>query len=280
MKVYPLQTGYTKVPYGQFYGGLEGWVGLRGVWKFATDKKHFIKVPIHVYLIEHPQHGPIFVDAGIHAEQAREHDRYYRGIARLILDSDEYVLPEDQELPVQLKRLGYECNDIRNLILTHLHEDHVGCLRYFPNATVMVPKVEWDGRHKKLFGLIPLYYQPSMSMVRNWSFIEFSSGGFHSFDSSQDVFGDGTIIMVPTPGHSCGHASLLLNLGEYQLFLAGDSLYTLRHLAVDQVRAITVNAAWLEDYMNSIRRIQKLRRSLPNMVIVPTHDHTEYQYCQ
>jgi hypothetical protein len=49
MKIYSLHVGDTKVPYGQFYGGLTGWTGMRGIWRFATDKSHYIIVPIHAY---------------------------------------------------------------------------------------------------------------------------------------------------------------------------------------------------------------------------------------
>ena len=47
MKLYPLLLGRTKVPYGQFYGGLSGWQGLGALARFITDKSHFIWVPIH-----------------------------------------------------------------------------------------------------------------------------------------------------------------------------------------------------------------------------------------
>jgi len=144
MKIFSLHVGDTKVPYGQFYGGLSGWTGLRGMWRFATDKRHYIIVPIHVYLIDHPQAGLILVDTGINWEQAHDHSRYYKGILRYVLDDDEYLLRRDQELPAQVERLGYRCEDIKTVILTHLHEDHVGGLRYVPDAKVVVSQAEWQ----------------------------------------------------------------------------------------------------------------------------------------
>jgi N-acyl homoserine lactone hydrolase len=126
MKLYALRIGATKVPYGQFYGGTEGWVGLRGMWRFLRDKRHFILVPICVYLIDHPTAGPILVDAGINWDQAHAHHAYYRGVlARLSLDEDEYLLSREQELSAQLGRLGYRCSDISTVIVTHLREDHI-----------------------------------------------------------------------------------------------------------------------------------------------------------
>jgi hypothetical protein len=67
MKIHPLRIGRTKVPFGQFYGGLHGF-SLR---EFAADKDHFIWVPIHAYLIEHPAAGPVLVDTG--SARSRSH---------------------------------------------------------------------------------------------------------------------------------------------------------------------------------------------------------------
>src|SRR5262245_66113505 len=89
MKVYPLLLGRTKVPYGQFYGGLSGWEGLSALRRLVTDKSHYIWVPIHAYLLEHPRAGLTLVDAGICADQAHRHSEYYRGVMRLVLDDDE-----------------------------------------------------------------------------------------------------------------------------------------------------------------------------------------------
>jgi hypothetical protein len=71
MKLYPLHKGDTKVPYGQFYGGVgDEWTGWRGMWRFLTDKSHAIMVPIYAYLVEHPEHGWVMIDTGINWQQA------------------------------------------------------------------------------------------------------------------------------------------------------------------------------------------------------------------
>ncbi len=278
MKVYPLQTGSTKVPFGQFYGGLEGWAGLGGVWRFATDKSHYIRVPIHAYLIEHPSRGPLLFDTGISRAQAHEHDRYYGGIMGLALDDDEYSLEPGEELLAQLDRLGYEASDIGTIILSHLHEDHVGELAAFPHASVLLPAEEWRHRRQRLFGLIPIYYEPSYEVVRRWRFAELASGSYRGFSASENLFGDESLVLVPTPGHTLGHASLIVRMEGYRILLAADALYTLRHLAVDTVQPITFSPKGRALYEGSIRRIQRLKREMPDLVIVPTHDHTDYQF--
>jgi len=279
MKIFSLLVGDTKVPYGQFYGGLTGWTGMRGLWKFATDKSHYILVPIHAYLIDHPRSGLILVDTGISWEQAHEHSRYYKGVMHYILDEDEYRLTREQELPAQVARLGYRIDDIHTVILTHFHEDHVGGLQYVPDAKVVAAQAEWAALKMKAFGFIPIIYRPSISAVKVWDPISFTSGPFHSFESSQDLFGDGSIILLPTPGHDPGHQCVLVRLEGYDVLITGDIMYTLRHLAVDEVRAVLFGGKFLEQQqIDSIRRIQRLRQALHDLVIVPGHDHTDYQY--
>jgi len=278
MKLYPLLLGRTKVPYGQFYGGLAGWEGLGALLRFVTDKSHFIWVPIHAYLLEHPRQGLILFDAGICPDQAHRHGEYYRGILRMILDDDEYAQASEESLAQQLKRLGYRCDDVRTVILTHLHEDHVGGLRDLPKAKVVVSRAEWDARRTRMFGFIPMFYGPSYGSVEHWEHVAFESGAFHTFDRSHDLFGDGTVRLLPTPGHTPGHTCALVEMGGYQLLVTGDCLYTLRHLATAQVQAVRLSRESGEEQVDSIRRIAGLRKALPGLHLLVGHDHTEYQW--
>ena len=278
MKLYPLQLGRTKVPFGQFYGGLSGWRGLGALLRFVADKSHFIWVPIHAYLLEHPREGLVLLDAGICSDQAHRHSRYYRGILKLILDDDEYAQEANETLAEQLERLGYRCDDVRTVILTHLHEDHVGGLRDLPKAKVVLSQAEWDARYTRMFGFIPMFYEPSYASVEHWERVRFESGAFHTFDRSQDLFGDGTIRLLPTPGHTPGHACAMVDMGDYQLMVTGDCLYTLRHLATTQVQAFRLNDRSGNEQVDSIGKIAALQRVLPGLHLLVGHDHTDYQW--
>jgi N-acyl homoserine lactone hydrolase len=276
MKLFIIQTGYTKLAYGQFFGGLEGWSGIKGAIKFATDKKHYILVPIYCFLIEHPAQGLVLVDTGINWDQAYKHKEYYTGLAGMITAEDEYLLQPDDQITSQLQTLGYQCKDVEKIVLTHLHEDHIGGLKYFPHARVIVSFGEWSLRNKKIFGLRPQVYSKSIDPIHNWEIISYSSGAFYNFPKSQDLFNDGSILMLPTPGHSGGHSSIFLQFGNYQVLLCGDSVYTLRHLAVAQVRSIIIDSSLTENYIHSIKQIQELRKALPNLIVVPGHDFSVY----
>lgn len=283
MKIYLLEIGATKVPYGQFYGGTQGWVGLRGMWRLLRDKRHFIVVPIHAYLIDHPTAGLILVDAGINWDQAHAHHAYYRGrLARMALDEDEYLLDRDQELSAQLERLGYRSSDISTVIVTHLHEDHIGGLLSVRHAKVVLAPPEWQrveswNRMARFLPFLAMEkFSPSIAGMAPPEVVAFSSGAFRGFARSQDLLGDGSVVLLPTPGHTSGHLAVLVGLDGYQVLCCGDAIYTLRHLAVDQVRPVAVSKRSWAQQADSIRRIQRLRAALPDAVIAPAHDHPRY----
>ncbi|WP_194922274.1 MBL fold metallo-hydrolase [Catenulispora rubra] len=118
---------------------------------------------------------------------------------------------------------------------------------------------------------MPLAYPPSIAAIDDWRGLEFTGPPIGGFSGSADVFGDGSVIALPTPGHSPGSTSVLV---DRRFLLTGDAMYTIGHLAVDQVRAIQTGGE--SQYVDSIRRIQWLRRELPELLILTSHDHTEY----
>lgn len=271
VRVFPIHTGDTIVTYGQFYGGLDGWEGLNGYLRTLVDKAQ-IAVPVHAYLIDHPRHGLMLVDTGVNWEQAHDHDGYYdhnQMVSRLLTQRDEYRMTPEQDLRVQLARLGYDAEEITTVFLTHVHDDHAGGLRHLPQATVVLDRRDWE------HGTV---YPYSFDLVKdNLSFPVFASGAFGAFPDSQDHFGDGSLILLPTPGHSPGHMCVLLRLDAGSVLFTGDTLYTLPHLAVEQVRQMTIGGADTIHQIEAARRIQKLLAADPGTVPLFAHDNTRYQ---
>ncbi|MEQ4720994.1 N-acyl homoserine lactonase family protein [Nonomuraea sp. B19D2] len=267
VRVFPIHTGDTVVTYGQFYGGLDGWEGLNGYVRTLVGKAQ-IAVPVHAYLIDHPRHGLMLVDTGVNWEQAHDHDGYYDMTSRLLTERDEYRMSPGQDLRVHLARLGYDAKEISTVFLTHVHDDHAGGLRYLPQATVVMDRRDWEHG---------VSYPHSFALVKdNFSFPAFDSGAFGAFPASQDHFGDGSVILLPTPGHSPGHMCVLLRLDAGSVLFLGDTLYTLPHLAVDQVRQMTIGGADTIHQIEAARRVQNLLASDPRTVPLFAHDNTRY----
>ncbi|MFD0475651.1 TetR family transcriptional regulator [Nonomuraea thailandensis] len=120
-------------------------------------------------------------------------------------------------------------------------------------------------------------YPHSFGLVEdNLSFPAFDSGPFGAFPDSQDHFGDGSVILLPTPGHSPGHMCVLLRMDGGSVLFVGDTLYTLPHLAVDQVRRMTIGGADTARQIEAARRVQALLAAEPATVPLFAHDNTRY----
>jgi glyoxylase-like metal-dependent hydrolase (beta-lactamase superfamily II) len=271
VKVYPLHIGDTILTYGQFYGGLKGWEGLVGYF-YTLINKDTITVPLYSYLIDHPKHGLIMIDSCINWEQAHDHDGYYNHnymISRLLSDRNEYKLTPEQELEVQVELLGYKLDDIKTVFMTHVHDDHAGGLRNLPHAKVVLNKEDWEK------GTL---YPYSFDLVKeNLQLFTYSPVPFQNFTGSFDYFGDNSVILLPTQGHSPGHTAVLLNMENSDALFVGDTPYTLHHMAVDQVRQMTIGGLETDKQVKATRNIQQLVDANPETILLFSHDHTDYQ---
>jgi glyoxylase-like metal-dependent hydrolase (beta-lactamase superfamily II) len=267
-----LFTAETTVPFGQFYRGLEGWVGAAALWKGGLQRETFW-APVAVAVVRHPRHGVLLVDTGISPEQTHPF-RYYSvragGLNAGIWRDSANRIAAEGDLTQQLARLGIAPGDVTHVVLSHLHEDHVGELRRFPGATVHVARLEWEDRAR-------VAYEPTFAEVRRWRIFDFDAGAFGPFAASHDLFGDRTVVLLPTPGHTMGHTVVLVRLGRFGAVVTGDALYTLRHLDADALASFNYfGRQGLATYQDSVRRIAALARERPELVLVVPHDPFAY----
>jgi N-acyl homoserine lactone hydrolase len=112
-------------------------------------------------------------------------------------------------LTSQLAEIGLKPTDVTHLILSHSHPDHVGNLKLFAQATLVVQKAEYDW--KDPMGMSR--FNPAQKAV--------TPSGDH------DLFGDGSVTLISTPGHSPGHQNLLVKLPKTgAVMFTGDSVHT------------------------------------------------------
>jgi glyoxylase-like metal-dependent hydrolase (beta-lactamase superfamily II) len=272
LSVHLLFTAETSVPFGQFYGGLEGWVGKAALWRGGLQRELFW-APVSVVVVRHPRHGVLLVDTGLSREQTHPFDYYSvraGGLNSGIWRDSENRIGAEGDLGEQLARLGIAADDVRHVVLTHLHEDHVGEVLRFPAAAVHVSRLEWDDRAR-------VSYTPSFEAVRDWDHFDFAHGGVGPFEASYDLFGDRSVVLLPTPGHSMGHSSVLIQPAEGPLLVTGDALYTLRHLDPEALAAFNYfGLQGLATYQDSVRRVAAFAASDPELVVIAPHDPFAY----
>lgn len=218
MRVHCLATGQVRAK-----------AGRRGVRRYLVDEWRVEAMPVNVFVVEHEE-GLCLFDAGQTARAAapgwfpRWHP-FFR-LARFELT------PEDEVVP-QLRSRGIEPEQIRRVVLSHLHTDHVGGLDAFGHAEVIVPRREWEratGLAGRVRGYLPQHWPRGLEPT----LVDFDGGPVGPFGSSFDVAGDGRLLLVPTPGHTSGHAALLVLDGERSWLLVGDMAHTaaeLEHVA-------------------------------------------------
>lgn len=197
---------------------------------------------VRSYLVVHPE-GVLLWDTGIADAIASRPD------GERIVDPIVFRVPKT--LSSQLAEIGHSPADVDVLGFSHLHIDHLGNLDQFPQARVVMQQAEYDAAH----GPNPeqIDYIPETYAALDKEKIQTVVGDY-------DVFGDGTVVMEPLPGHTPGHQGLLVNLRESgPILLATDIAYSAQDYADAAVRNSNFD---LDESRRSIERAKQLEREL------------------
>ena len=156
------------------------------------------------YLIVHPR-GTVMVDSGAVP------DSHFKGDGSPVVEG---VVTADKPVLPQLKAAGYEPRDITYFVLSHYHSDHTGNANAFANATWIVQKAERD----YMFGDKP------EGIIQPDTYSALRSAKTKILDNEDfDVFGDGSVVVMATPGHTPGHQVVAVKLANRgTVVLAGD----------------------------------------------------------
>ena len=191
-----------------------GWLRTQERTLVAGGSTDLASIPVPAWLVRHPR-GVVVYDAGLHPALADGPESLGR-LAKLFTPE----LEHDGTVAHRLTEHDVDPASSLTVVVSHCHFDHVGGLCELPNARLIVQRDEWaaattdesagsGGYDRTLFDL-------GHDVV--------------TVDGEHDLFGDGTITTLPTPGHTCGHQSLQVLTADGPTILTGDACYFLHTL--------------------------------------------------
>ena len=203
-------------------GTIETWLHLLAR-PLVYDTGIRISVPVTCYLLEHRDRKILF-DAG---QTVPAHEQ--APLANYFVK----VTPE-QTAARQLERLKTAPGTIDYIILSHAHADHCNGLKDFPHTKVIAQT-------------------QTIEALRHFN------NDFISVDGQYDVLGDGSLVCIPTPGHTAGHQSLLITCDDSsRILLIGDAVYlpeALEYIPSDDEYSVK------PDYFDSIRLLCSMQQN-------------------
>ncbi len=157
----------------------------------------------------------------------------------------------DKTITGQLAQIGLKASDITYIAISHTHGDHIGNVGLFPNSTVLMQRAEYswisspDGPNDNVNQLKALA-RKLLGTPKQLKLL----------DGDTDVFGDGSVTLIATPGHTPGHQSLLVHLKNSGfIILSGDVVHSEENFTNNMVPSLNTDTAASIASMDRIRRM-------------------------
>lgn len=217
------------------------------------------EIPVPWFFIRHPK-GNVVIDGGNAAEVAIDARRHWGQV----IDAYSPKMRRDENCVEQLKSIGVRADEITHVLQSHLHLDHTGAIGRFPNATHYVQRAEYEYAFNPDWFSAGAYIRSDFDRPKlKWHFLD----GEKTDDF--DLFGDGTIRMIFTPGHAPGHQSFLINLQSTgPILLCIDAAYTMDHW---ENRALPGLVTSSSDAAKSVNKLHTIANQT-GALVVTGHD--------
>ena len=270
--VEPLLCGRMYAPRG-FVEGSNQFTTVRML-GLGTPRSQWLALPIPAFLVHHPAAGPFLVDTGLHPSIA---SRPAENLGRLVANYSKPELEPGKDLPSQLRARGIDAKSIGLVVMTHLHFDHASGMSEFPGATFVLTEAEWIAATTESRPFMHGYRHAHYDYAFDYRTLSYDSGrvsSYSTFGRTFDLFGDGSVRLASTPGHSAGHQSVICRLRDRDLVIAGDAIYTIGQLndAPEPPRPLDRHT-----WRRSAQELRLFARQYPQAVIIPGHDPDHWE---
>ena len=230
---------------------------------YPKDQDHDIMIPINMWIIDHPM-GLIVYDTGnnVAISDGNCTSHWNEGFCGLLQPSQ----TRDDVIDKILERVGFSAGDVKIVITSHSHLDHIGNIEMFPDAIHVIQKKElyqawWPEKFQRGGAHVMADYDDA----RDFTYFE--------LDGDYDLFGDGSVVVISTPGHTLGHQSVKVRMNDTgTVILTQDAVWIKENL---EGHPAGLNYSIL-DYTNSVNRI-KMIRDIENAQIWMGHSMEQYE---
>lgn len=231
------------------------------------EKQRDITIPVSMWVIDHPK-GLIVFDTGnnVAISDGADHCKKYWAPGNC-----DFLKPSQTRADVidaQLKTLGYDASKVKVVVSSHSHLDHIGNIEMFPNAIHVLQKKElyqaWFPEKFQGRTSPGTFVMADIDNAREFNYLE--------LEGDYDLFGDGSVMILSTPGHTLGHQSMKVKLGSGKtIIMSQDAIWMQENL--DGYPA-GLNYSVM-DYTKSVNRL-KFMRDLEGAEIFMAHDQDQY----
>ncbi len=231
-------------------------------------------VPVPAFLIRHPSAGAILVDTGLHPSIATDGKQNFGGLGNR---TGKPTLEAGEDVPAQLRARGLDAGEIPVVVMTHLHLDHSSAISEFPQSTFVVSETEWEAAAVGPKPLLNGYRRQHYDYAFDYRTIDFDRANidsYASFGRTFDLFGDGSLRLAFTPGHSAGHISVICRLKQSDFVIGGDATYMRAQLEGDAPPPPRPFDA--HNFRRSLQELRLFHSQFPGATITPGHDPDFY----
>jgi glyoxylase-like metal-dependent hydrolase (beta-lactamase superfamily II) len=232
-------------------------------------------VPCPAFLVRHPSAGAILVDTGLHPSIATDGRENFGPLFSRILKP---ALEPGEDVPAQLRKRNLDPAEIPVVVMTHLHIDHSSAISELPQSTFVVSETEWEAATAGSRPTLNGYRRAHFDYAFDYRTVDFDRGGIDSyatFGRTFDLFGDGSLRLAYTPGHSAGHMSVIAHLRDRDFVIGGDVTYTSGQL--DGSAPLAPRPSDAHNYRRSLQELKLFRREFPDAIVTPGHDLAFYE---
>ena len=246
--------------------GMFGPFNIQGLIPTFPEAKQ-ITIPVSMWILKHPK-GVVVIDSGnnVAISDSNENCKKYWAAG-----SCDFLKPSQKRsdvIDMQLKKVGLSVDDVKVLITSHTHLDHGGNMGMFPKAIHVVQKKEmYQGWWPEKFqgrAVNGTFVLADINAARDYNYLE--------LDGDYDLFGDGTVQIISTPGHTIGHQSVKVKLPQAGTIIVSQDAIWMQENLDGYVAGLNYSQ---QAYLNSVNKL-KMMADLEGAKILMAHDAPQF----